>query len=128
MDGGDLSRSQSDTILALRKGQGLTYDDVADKNLQDLGLQTRPPSEDLLQNADKQMADWRADERAVQAHLGYSRVEVVATLAAVMRDPRSKEFLEGEEGSGGEHLGAQGVRLELPQIRLHRESMSVVGK
>lgn len=42
----------------------------------------------------------------------------MAMLANVMRNPRSQELLKTGEGSGSQHLGAQGVRLQLSEIEL----------
>ena len=105
LDGRDLASQHMP--FQLRTGD--SYNEVAGENLQDLGLQTRASGKDLLQDGDEEVAEWCANECAVQAHLGDSGVEVVAMLAAVVRDPRRKEFLEREEGSGREHLRAQRI-------------------
>lgn len=66
------------------------------------------------------MAERRADEGTVERHLGDAGVEVVAMLAAVMRDPRGEQFLDAEESTRGDHLGSQRVRLELLEVCLDR--------
>lgn len=64
------------------------------------------------------MAHWRADECAVCSHLGHSRAEVVAILAAIVREPRCEDLLEGGEGARCEHLCAHRVLLELGEVCL----------
>ncbi len=64
-----------------------TYNQVADKNLEDLRLQTRAALEQLLQNADQDMAQGCADERAVCRHLWHAGCEVMSSLAAILCDP-----------------------------------------
>ena len=91
--------------------RGATYNQVADENLQDLGPQARPAREESLQDADQEVAERRADEGAVEGHLGDARVDVVAMLAAVARDPRRKDFLQCREGAGREHPRAERVLL-----------------
>jgi hypothetical protein len=95
-----------------------TYYEVADENLHDLRLQRLAPLEDLLEEADQDMAKGRADDSAVKRHLGYTRGEVVAALAPIVRNPRGEKLLQTRERAGGEHLGAQRVALELLQVRL----------
>ena len=94
------------------------HNQVADKNLQDLGLDTRASLEELLKHADEDMAKRRADEGAVDGHLGHTRGEVVAALAPVMGDPRRQELLQTRQSSRGEHLGAQRVALQLLEVGL----------
>lgn len=103
-----------------------TYDQVADEDLKDLSLEAGATTEDLLQDANEDVAQRRADERAVEGHLGHSRREVVAMLAPVVGNPRGEEFLETREGTGRQHLGAQGVALELLQIGLWWTSVLVL--
>lgn len=50
------------------------------------------------------MAERRADEGAVECHLGDAGVEIMAMLAAVVRDPRSEQFLDTEESTRRDHL------------------------
>lgn len=64
------------------------YNQVADEDLQNLSLETLASSEDFLQQTDENVAERGADEGAVQGHLGHTRGEVVAVLAAIMGDPR----------------------------------------
>lgn len=88
-----------------------TYDQVADKNLQDFSLQAGATSEDLLKNADKDVAQRGGNEHAVERHLGDARAEVVAVLADIVGEPRGEEFLKTREHTRGEHLSAQRVLL-----------------
>jgi hypothetical protein len=64
-----------------------TYNQVANKNLQDLGPQASPTGEEPLQYVDQRAAQWRADESSIKCHLRHSRCKVVAMLALIMRDP-----------------------------------------
>jgi len=66
------------------------------------------------------VAQGRADEGAVDGHLGHARGEVVAGPAPVVRDPRGQELLQAREGARREHLGAQGVALQLLEVGLER--------
>ena len=61
-----------------------TYDQVADENLQDLGLQACPATENLLEEPDEEVTHGSADQGAVRGHLGHSRGEVVAMLVAIL--------------------------------------------
>jgi hypothetical protein len=97
---------------------GVTDNQIAEHNLENLSLQAGAPLEDLLEEADEDVAERSADHGAIQRHLGDTRGEVVAALAPVMRNPRCKELLETGKGAGCEHLGAQRVALELLQVRL----------
>ena len=125
LDGGDLQRS----VVSAMAGHGgratrrlsmawTAYNQVADENLQDLGLEALATAEDLLEDADKDVAERGADEGAVQGHLGDARGEVVAVLAPVMGNPRGEELLQAGQGARGEHLGAQRVLLQLLQVGL----------
>jgi hypothetical protein len=98
--------------------EGCTHDQVADENLHDLGLQALAALEDLLQQADEDVAQGRADHGAVQGHLGHARGEVVAALAPVVRNPRREELLQARQRARGEDLGAQRVALQLLEVRL----------
>ena len=71
-----------------------------------------------MEHADEDVAEGRADDGAVEGHLGDTRGEVVAALAPVVRNPRGKEFLQTGQRAGCEHLGAQRVALELSQVCL----------
>lgn len=97
-----------------------TYHQVANQNLEDLGLQAGAAGKDLLKNADQNVAEWRTDEHAVERHLRNARAEVVAMLADVVGDPGSEQFLQTRQHTGGEHLGAQWVGLELAKVGLRR--------
>lgn len=66
------------------------------------------------------MTQRRRHERAIDGHLGHAAVDVVAVLAAVASDVRGEHFLQGGEGAGCEHLGAEGVGLELVEVGLGR--------
>jgi hypothetical protein len=105
-----------------------THNQVAHEDLENLGLQTRPSAEYLLQDGDQDVAERRADEGAVDGHLGHARGEVVALPVLVVRNPRGQKLLEAGERSGGKHLGAQRVVLQLLEIGLRRaiESVQVV--
>lgn len=48
------------------------YNQIAGDDLQDLGLQALPPREDLLQNANEQMAQRGTDKHSVEGHLGHT--------------------------------------------------------
>lgn len=97
-----------------------TYDQVADEDLEDLRLQAGATSEDLLEDADEDVTQGRGDEHAVQRHLGDARAEVVAVLADIMGEPRGQQLLQTGEHTGGEHLGAQRVVLQLLEVGLRR--------
>lgn len=91
---------------------------VADEDLQDLGLEAGAAGKDLLQDADEEVAERGADEHAVEEHLGDAGAEVVAVFADVVGDPGGEELLEAGEDAGGEHLGAQRVGLQMLEIEL----------
>lgn len=95
-----------------------TYDQIANEDLENLGLETCAAGEDLLQDANKEVAEGGADEHSVQRHLRDARAEVVAVLADIVSDPRSQQFLQTGEHTGGEHLRAQRVLLELEEVGL----------
>lgn len=113
---GEICASQHDLGVQLRRMEA--YNEVANEDLHDLGLEAFPSTEDLLQNADEEVAERGANEGAVEGHLGDSRREVVAVLAPIMRDPRSEELLQAGQGAGREHFGAQRVLLQLLEIGL----------
>ena len=106
---------------------GDTYDQVADEDLEDLGLQTSATSEDLLQNADEDVTQRGGNEHAVERHLGDARAEVVAMLADIVSEPRGEELLQTGEYTGGEHLSAQRVVLQLLQVGLRSTFFGLVG-
>ena len=97
-----------------------TYDQVAGKDLQNLGLEALAPLENLLQSANQDVAKGRADEGAVDGHLGDARGEVVARLAPVVGNPRGQKLLQAREGARRQHLGAQRVALQLLEVCLVR--------
>jgi hypothetical protein len=104
-------------LTAVRVG---TYDQIAEENLQDLGLQALAPLEDLLKSANQDVSKGRADQGTVDGHLGDTRGEVVARLAPVVGNPRGQELLETRKGARGQHLGAQWVALQLLEVCLAR--------
>lgn len=89
---------------------------IANQDLQNLGFQTRATGKDLLQNSNENVAHGRTDEHSVQRHLWHAGAEVVAVLADIMSEPRGDEFLQRREDTGGEHLCAEGVCLELFEV------------
>lgn len=95
-----------------------TYHQVADDNLHNLGLEAGAAVEDLLEHPDEDVAEGSANEGTVGGHLGDARGKVVAVLVAVLGEPRGEELLETGETTGGEHLGAEGVGLELLDVGL----------
>lgn len=99
-------------------GDGKTYNEVTGEDLQELGLETRAAGEDALQDADEHVAQRRADQGAVERHLGDARGEVVPVLVAVLRNVRGQELLQRRQRAGGKHLGAQRVGLELLEVGL----------
>lgn len=95
-----------------------TYNQIANEYLKNLGLETCAAGEDLLQDANEEVAEGGADEHSIQRHLGDARAEVVAVLADIVGDPRSQQFLQTGEHTRGEHLRAQRVLLELEEVGL----------
>jgi len=49
-----------------------TYNQIANENLKDLCLQARAARKQLLEDADQDMAQRRADESSVRSHLWHS--------------------------------------------------------
>jgi hypothetical protein len=105
-------------MLMSANGRARTHNEIADENLHDLGLETLAAAEHLLQDANEDVAERRADEGTVDGHLGDTRGEVVAVLAPVVGDPRGEELLQTRQRARGEHLGAQRVLLQLLEIGL----------
>lgn len=101
-----------------RNGGPGTYNQIANQDLQNLGFQTRATGKDLLQDSNENVAHGRTDEHSVQRHLWHAGAEVVAVLADIMSEPRGDEFLQRREDTGGEHLCAEGVCLELFEVGL----------
>jgi hypothetical protein len=99
-----------------------THDKIADENLQDLGAQALAAGERLLQQANQNMAQRRADEGAVDGHLGHAPRQVVAVWAAVVRQPRRQHLLQRRQRSRCQHLRAQRVRLQLRHVCLYRKT------
>jgi hypothetical protein len=102
------------------------YNQVADEDLHDLGLQALAAPEHFLQDADEDVAERRTDKGAVDGHFGDARGEVVAVLAAVMGNPRGKKLLQTREGARGEHFGAQRVLLQLLEVGLRDDRQCLV--
>lgn len=71
----------------IREGLVWTYQEVGDKDLQNLSLQARPAGEQSLEERDHNMAQGSADEGAVDGHFGHATGEVVARFVAVLCDP-----------------------------------------
>lgn len=65
----------------------LTYDEIANENLQDLGAQTGTALESLLECPDEEVAQRSADESAIGGHLRDTSSEVVSVLVAVLGKP-----------------------------------------
>lgn len=99
-------------------GDICTYEQIAEHDLKDLRLQTRTAGEDLLENANQDMAQWCTDESSICCHLGHSGSEVAPTLCDVLRDPRGEEFLQRGQCTGSQHFCAEGVCLELLEVCL----------
>ena len=70
-----------------------TYDQIAEDDLQDLGLQTGAARKQLLEDLDHEMTKRCADESTICSHLGDPRVDIVAMLALVPGDVRCDDFL-----------------------------------
>lgn len=67
------------------------------------------------------MAQGRANESTVNGHLGHARGEVMPILVLIVRNPRCEELLSTGKGTGGQHLGAQWVGLELLEVGLGKD-------
>jgi hypothetical protein len=117
LDGGDLDLFVR-CVLGVEVGEFGAHQKIANENLKNLRLQALAPLEDLLQQADEDVAQGCANKGTVQRHLGDARGEVVAALAPVVRDPRREKLLQTGQGAGCEDLGAQRVALQLLQVRL----------
>lgn len=63
-----------------------TYNQIANQDLQNLGLQTRAAGKDLLQNSNENVAHGCADEHSVERHLRHAGAEVMAMLADIMSE------------------------------------------
>lgn len=74
-------------VLVLIIG-GITYDQIANENLQDLRPQASPPGKQLLQHVDQEMTQRRTDEGTVDGHLRHAGVDIVAVFASVFGDVR----------------------------------------
>lgn len=64
------------------------------------------------------MAQRGGNEHAVKGHLRDARAEVVAVLSDIVSEPGGEQFLDTREHTGGEHLGAQRVVLQLLEVGL----------
>jgi hypothetical protein len=96
------------------------YQQVADKNLKDLGLQACSTGEDLLENADENMPKWSGDKCTIYCHLRYSGCEIMSVLVSILCDPRSEQLLEGSKTSRCEHLRPQWIGSEVFEVYLIR--------
>jgi hypothetical protein len=111
-------------VFAHRDSNSSTYQEIANKDLHNLRLQALAALEDLLEEANEDVAEGRADDGAIEGHLGNTRGEVMAALAPVVRDPRREKLLQTRQSAGGEHLGSQWVALQLLQVRLVHDQVS----
>lgn len=73
------------------------------------------------------MAQRGGDEHAIEGHLRDARAEVVAVLANIVSEPGGEQFLHTGEDTGGEHLGAQRVLLQLLEIGLRSTFLRSAG-
>lgn len=48
----------------------------------------------------------------------------MAVLVAILRDPRREKLLQARQRARREHLGPEGVRLKLLEVRLWRRGSS----
>lgn len=71
----------------------MTYNQVADKNLEDLGSQALAVLEHLLEDPDEEVAQGGANKGAVGGHLRDAGREVVAILVAIFGEPRGEQLL-----------------------------------
>ena len=62
----------------------ITYDQVADQNLHNLGFQACPSLEDFLQQPDEDVTYRRANQGTIGSHFRNARGEVVAMLIAIL--------------------------------------------
>ena len=88
-----------------------TYNQVTDEDLHDLRLQALASLEDLLQEADEDVAKRCANDGAIQGHLGHARGEVMSALAPVVCNPRCEKLLETGQSARCKHLSPQWVAL-----------------
>ena len=65
---GDVSEAHAGQVMSATT----TYNQIANENLKNLGLETCAAGEDLLQDANEDVAEGGADEHSVQRHLGRS--------------------------------------------------------
>lgn len=96
----------------------VTYNQVADEDLKDLGLQASAVLERLLEEPDEEVAHRRTNESTVGSHLGNARGEIVTVLVAVLGKPRGENFLKTGESTSCEHLGPEGVLLKFLDVGL----------
>ena len=94
----------------------MTYNQVADDNLHNLGLQAGAAVEELLQEPNEDVAHGCANQGTKSSHLGNSRSKVMAMLVTVLGQPRSQQLLETSQSTSREHLGAQRVGLKLLDV------------
>jgi hypothetical protein len=95
-----------------------TYNQVADKNLEDLCFQACAVLKHSLENADEDVAERSGDKGTVRGHLRDSGREITSMSVPIFGDPRGKKFLRGRERSRRKHLRPQRITLELVEIGL----------
>lgn len=105
LDGRDLG-TKLERLISYISRSGETHNQVADDDLEDLGLGARAPGERLLEKGDEDVAEGRGDHGSVERHLGHARGEVAAVLGAVLGNHGREDFLQTVKRTGGKHLGA----------------------
>ena len=95
-----------------------TYNQIADKNLKDLGLEAGSTGKHSLEDANENVAKRSTDKSTIHGHLRYSRGEVVAMYVPILSDPRGEKFLKAGQCSSCKHLCPQRVLLELLEVCL----------
>jgi hypothetical protein len=96
----------------------VTYNQVAGEDLENLSPQARAASKHFLQKANQDVPHGSTDESAVDHHLRNPRANVVAMLAAVVREPRSQNFLKSRQCARRDHLSSERVCLQLLEVCL----------
>ena len=71
----------------------MTYDQIAEKDLEYLGLKTCPIRKYFLQDTDEHMPKWSADHCAICCHFRYSGTEIMAMFATIVRKPGCQNLL-----------------------------------
>lgn len=73
--------------------RGEPYNQVADDDLQNLRPQASPTRKDSLEDMNQKVTERRADEGAIDGHLGYAGIDVVTMSAPIFRNIGSQRFL-----------------------------------